>query len=188
MLKLTSTQDYHTEILIRAAKHSEQNDRIPEAIKLYNLAGDYATVISCLASALGTTIPRLALDEKSRVIEKTAVDILRHYERTNRAVGRDREAVTKLLRIREAMNAKEAGRPEVALEVRFEFASYTPMLNYCRSWNPQTSYHLMGICLVLPARRKSSRNTTMPYRGIYKRISHWPWMHFQVFIRRPKLL
>ena len=118
MLKLTSTQDYHTEILVRAAKHSEQNDRIPEAIKLYNLAGDYGTVISCLASALGTTISRPAPDEKSKAIEKTAVDILRHYERTNRAVGRDREAVTKLLRIREAMNAKEAGRPEVALEVR----------------------------------------------------------------------
>lgn len=139
MLKLTSTQDYHTEILIRAAKHSEQNDRIPEAIKLYNLAGDYGTVISCLASALGTTISRPALDEKSKLIEKTAVDILRHYERTNRAVGRDREAVTKLLRIREAMNAKEAGRPEVALEVRFRFTSYTPVLNYCRLWNPQTS-------------------------------------------------
>ena len=118
MLKLTSTQDYHAEILVRAAKHSEQNDRIPEAIKLYNLAGDYGTVISCLASALGTTVSRPAPDEKSKAIEKTAVDILRHYERTNRAVGRDREAVTKLLRIREAMNAKEAGRPEVALEVR----------------------------------------------------------------------
>jgi len=117
LLKLTSTQDYHTEILIRAAKHSEQNDRIPEAIKLYNLAGDYGTVISCLASALGTTISRPSLDEKSKAIEKTAVDILRHYERTNRAVGRDREAVTKLLRIREAMNAKEADRPEVALEI-----------------------------------------------------------------------
>lgn len=86
---------------------------------MYNLAGDYGTVISCLASALGTTVSRLAPDEKSKAIEKTAVDILRHYERTNRAVGRDREAVTKLLRIREAMNAKEAGRPEVALEVRF---------------------------------------------------------------------
>ncbi|KAF9651296.1 nucleoporin-interacting protein NIC96 [Thelephora ganbajun] len=117
LLKLTSTQDYHAEILVRAAKHSEQNDRTPEAIKLYNLAGDYGTVISCLASALGTTISRPTPDEKSKAIEKTAVDILRHYERTNRAVGRDREAVTKLLRIREAINAKEAGRPEVVLEI-----------------------------------------------------------------------
>jgi nuclear pore complex protein Nup93 len=122
LLKLTSTQDYHTEILVRAAKHSEQNDRTPEAIKLYNLAGDYGTVISCLASALGTTVSRPAPDETSKAIEKTAVDILRHYERTNRAVGRDREAVTKLLRIREAMNAKEVGRPEIALEVRPESA------------------------------------------------------------------
>ena len=171
LLKLNSTQDYHTEILVRAAKHSEQNDRIPEAIKLYNLAGDYGTVISCLASALGTTISRPAPDEKSKVIEKTAVDILRHYERTNRAVGRDKEAVTKLLRIREAMNAKEAGRPEVTLEVRPRFASYALVLNPRRSWNPRTSSHWMGICPVLPARRRNSRNTTTLYKGICKHIS-----------------
>jgi nuclear pore complex protein Nup93 len=67
--------------------------------------------------ALGNTIAQPAVDEKSKAIEKTAVDIIRHYERTNRAVGKDREAVIRLLRIREAMNAKEAGRPEVALEV-----------------------------------------------------------------------
>lgn len=73
-----------------------------------------------------------APDEKSKAVEKTAVDILRHYERTNRAVGRDREAVTKLLRIREAMNAKEAGRPEVALEVRPESVPFTPVLNLRR--------------------------------------------------------
>lgn len=172
LLKLTSTQDYHAEILVRAAKHSEQNDRVPEAIKLYNLAGDYGTVISCLASALGTTVSRPALDEKSKAIEKTAVDILRHYERTNRAVGRDREAVTKLLRIREAMNAKEAGRPEIALEVRSRICFLHPALNPHRLWNPQTSFHWMGICRVLPAGRKSSRNTMTLYRGTCQRISH----------------
>ena len=88
-----------------------------EAIKLYNLAGDYSTVVSCLAQALGNTIAQPTPDEKARTIEKTAADIIWHYERTNRAVGKDRDAVVRLLKIREAMNAKNAGRPEVSLDV-----------------------------------------------------------------------
>jgi nuclear pore complex protein Nup93 len=51
------------------------------------------------------------------MVEKTASDILRHYERTNRAVGKERESVVRLLRIRDAMNAKEAGRLDVTLDV-----------------------------------------------------------------------
>jgi nuclear pore complex protein Nup93 len=53
-----------------------------------------------------------------KVIEQTAADILRNYERTNKAVGKDRDAVVRLLRIRDAMDAKRAGRMEVALDVR----------------------------------------------------------------------
>ena len=106
---------------MRAAQHSEENDRVPEAIKLYNLAGDYTTVIGCLAQALGNTIAQPGADEKARVLERTAAEILRHYERTNRAVGKERDAVVRLLRVREAMEAKEAGRVEYALEVRVPF-------------------------------------------------------------------
>ncbi|KAM6497845.1 nucleoporin-interacting protein NIC96 [Amanita muscaria] len=117
LLHLQDTRQFNEEILIRAAKDSEENDRIAEAIKLYNLAGDYPTVVSCLAQALGNTIAQPTPDEKGRAIEKTAADIIRHYERTNRAVGKDRDAVVRLLKIREAMNAKAAGRPEVALDI-----------------------------------------------------------------------
>lgn len=118
MLRLEDTKHYNEHILIRAAKHSEENDRIPEAIKLYNLAGDYSTVISCLAQTLGNTISQPGGEgDKNRIIERTAADILRHYERTNRAVGKDRDAVIRLLRIREALDAKSAGRPDVTLEV-----------------------------------------------------------------------
>lgn len=117
MLQLQDSKQFNEQILVRAAKHSEDNDRISEAIKLYNLAGDYSTVISCLAQSLGNTIAQPSPDEKARAIEKTAADILRHYERTNRAVGKDRDAVIRLLRIREAMGAKNAGRPEAALDV-----------------------------------------------------------------------
>lgn len=77
-------------------------------------------MIACLAQALGNTLSLPATggeNEKGRVIEKTAVEILRHYERMNRAVGRDRDAAVKLLRVREAINAKNAGRPDVTLEV-----------------------------------------------------------------------
>ncbi|KAI0747814.1 nucleoporin-interacting protein NIC96 [Daedaleopsis nitida] len=117
LLKLEDPREYNEQILVRAAKSSEEADRIPEAIKLYNLAGDYATVIGVLAQALGNTIAQPSVDEKVRGIERTAADILRHYERTNRAVGKERDAVIRLLRVREAMDAKDAGRVESALEL-----------------------------------------------------------------------
>lgn len=117
LLCLTDNKQYSEHILVRAARHSEEDDRIAEAIKLYNLADDYSTVVACLAATLGNTIAQPGPDEKSRGIERTASEILRHYERTNRAVGKNRDAVVKLLRVREAIEAKENGKPEVALEV-----------------------------------------------------------------------
>ena len=73
-------------------------------------------LIACLAhwQALKNTLslPRTGGEsEKGRVIEKTTVEILQHYERMNRAVRRDRDAAVKLLR--ERMNA---GRPDVTRE------------------------------------------------------------------------
>ncbi|CAL1697354.1 unnamed protein product [Somion occarium] len=117
LLKLSDMKEYNAQILIRAAQTSEENSRIPEAIKLYNLAGDYTTVISCLSRALGNSITLPSSDDGARSIEKTASEILRHYERTNRATGKERDAVVRLLKVREAMEAKDAGKPELALEI-----------------------------------------------------------------------
>ncbi|KAF9818485.1 hypothetical protein IEO21_02723 [Rhodonia placenta] len=117
LLKLDNLKDYNEQILIRAAKNSEQNDRIPEAIKLYNLAGDYTTVIACLAQALGNTISQPSGDEKTRAIERTAAEIVRHYEKTNSANGKEKKAVIQLLRVRDAMDAKDAGKVEQALDI-----------------------------------------------------------------------
>ncbi|KAF4572443.1 Nuclear pore protein [Pleurotus pulmonarius] len=117
LLQLSNTKQFNDQLLVRAAKELEDNDRISDAIKLYNLAGDYTTVISCLAQALGNSISQPTPDDKARMVEKTAGDILRHYQRTNRAAGKDRDAVVRLLRVRDALDAKAAGRPELALEI-----------------------------------------------------------------------
>ncbi|EPQ61191.1 NIC-domain-containing protein [Gloeophyllum trabeum ATCC 11539] len=117
LLYLDNNKDFNEHILVRAARQAEENDQIAEAIKLYNLASDYNTVVSCLAQALGSSLSQLNESEAGRNLEKSAREILRHYERTNKAAGRDRDAVVRLLAIREAMNAKEAGRPEQALEI-----------------------------------------------------------------------
>ncbi|KIY51196.1 nucleoporin-interacting protein NIC96 [Fistulina hepatica ATCC 64428] len=117
LLQLEDTQQFNTQILLRAAKHSQENDRISEAIKLYNLAEDYKTVVACLAAALGNTVAQPTPDEKSKALEHTAAEILRHYERTNRAAGKDRDAVIRLLRIRQAMNLKNDSKFESALEM-----------------------------------------------------------------------
>jgi nuclear pore complex protein Nup93 len=125
LLKLTDLKQFNAEILARAAYQSEQSGRTSEAIKLYNLAGEYDTVVGVLARALGTGLAHAAAgaDVEARALERTAGDVLRHYERTNRAAGKERETVVRLLRIREAMDAKDNGRLDVALEVTvFVFA------------------------------------------------------------------
>jgi len=115
LLRLTEVQQYNEHILLRAARRSEENDRISEAIKLFNLAGDYPTVVSCLAIALGNILANSGPDEKAHSIQRTAKEILHHYERTNKVVGRNYDAASNLLRIREAMEAKENGDLEIAL-------------------------------------------------------------------------
>jgi nuclear pore complex protein Nup93 len=55
--------------------------------------------------------------DESEELANTAKEILGHYERTNKAGGRAREAVFKLVRIRDARVAKESGFPDRALEV-----------------------------------------------------------------------
>ncbi|KAG6850171.1 hypothetical protein H0H93_016851 [Arthromyces matolae] len=117
LLHLEDSKQFNEVILVRAAKNMEDDDRITEAIKLYNLANDYATVVACLTQALSNTISKPSPEEKDRALEQTAIDIVRHYERTNRAAGKDREAVVRLLRIREAKDQIAGGRPEVAIDI-----------------------------------------------------------------------
>ena len=184
MLHLNDNRQYNEQILVRAAKHSEENDRIPEAIKLYNLASDYSTVISCLAQALGNTISQSSGEgDKNRVIERTAADILRHYERTNRAVGKDREAVIRLLRIREALDAKSAGRTDVTLEVSLGLTYQVQacmLTNPCRSWNPSISFLLMAMLPKLLGGLRSSKTCTKLFNATCKPIFLLLWTLLQL--------
>ncbi|KAF8525242.1 nucleoporin-interacting protein NIC96 [Hysterangium stoloniferum] len=116
LLKLDK-QKYYEVILRPAAKQSEREKRINEAIKLYNLADSPDTVIACLARELSELI-----DEPDNgghpgaELAQTARDILRHYERTNKGAGKAKDAVIKLLKIRDAKEAKENGNLEAALQ------------------------------------------------------------------------
>jgi len=68
--------------------------------------------------ALGNMIAQPSREgAKGRAIEKTATEILRHYERTNRAGGKDRDAVIRLLRILEALDAKSNGKFDIVLDI-----------------------------------------------------------------------
>ena len=124
LLKLVDVDALNTKVFVPAARQAEESDRILQAIKLFNLAGEYTTVISSLATALGAT---LAVPggggERARSLELAAVDIIRHYERMGRAPGRARDAVVKLLRVREALDAKAEGRVDRALEVCTHFVT-----------------------------------------------------------------
>lgn len=190
MLQLQDSKQFNEQILVRAAKHSEENDRIAEAIKLYNLAGDYSTVISCLAQSLSNTIARPSPDEKDRTLERTAIDILRHYERTNRAVGKDRDAVVRLLRIREAMEANSTGKPEVAIDVSLQTDSFNHslMVFACRSWNPQTSFRSLETLRRSRGVQKSSKTYMNRFKGICRHIFLLRWTLLPEFTKRSSLL
>jgi nuclear pore complex protein Nup93 len=182
LLQLQDSKQFHEQIIVQAAKQCEENDRISEAIKLYNLAGDYLTVVSCLAQALGNTVAQPSGEgEKGRAIERTAADILRHYERMNRAVGKDRDAVVQLLRIRDAVDAKNSGRPEVALDVGVAHTMLT--LSDCklcfRSWNPQISSLSTATSRKSHAVLKTLKICMNPYSETYRYTSHSPWTLWQ---------
>jgi len=117
LLKIDNRNQYYDVILLRAAAQSESQQRLTEAIKLYHLAGAHSTVIACLAHGLGEYItePEGGGDE-ARALENTARELLRHYDRTNRVTGRERETVTRLLGVLQAVDAKRKGNLESALE------------------------------------------------------------------------
>ncbi|KIM32731.1 hypothetical protein M408DRAFT_326475 [Serendipita vermifera MAFF 305830] len=124
LLKLDSNPtDFAEHILKRAARQSEREKRINEAIRLYHLAGEHQTVVECLARALGDQVSEPTGGasgqgpDEGEELANTAKEVLGHYERTNRASGKAREAVVKLVRIRDARVAKEQGLPERALEI-----------------------------------------------------------------------
>ncbi|KIK65662.1 hypothetical protein GYMLUDRAFT_39166 [Collybiopsis luxurians FD-317 M1] len=99
------TSDYKSQILIPTASSLLSNDRLPEAIKLYDLAGEYDTVVGCLAQALGNLVASgtatLGLGgsggitwsasgeqaSRAKELEKTAREILAVYERLGRGTG-----------------------------------------------------------------------------------------------------
>lgn len=143
MLKLNDTHELNAEIFVPAARQAEESDRVLQAIKLYNLAGEYTTVVNSLATALGTTLAAPGGGgERARSLEAAAIDIIRHYERMGRAPGRARDAVVKLLRVREALDAKADGRADRALEVCPHFVILCTHVVYVndenRSWSQQT--------------------------------------------------
>ncbi|KAJ3743422.1 nucleoporin-interacting protein NIC96 [Lentinula detonsa] len=106
-LRPTSLQtfDYKSQILLPTASSLLSNDRLPDAIKLYDLAGEYDTVVGCLAQALGNLVASggttlsfgagggtawsAAGDQQDRAkeLEKTAREILTVYERLGRGTG-----------------------------------------------------------------------------------------------------
>jgi nuclear pore complex protein Nup93 len=91
MLKPHDAQELNAEVFVPAAQQAEERDRVLQAIKLYNLAGEYTTVVSSLAIALGTTLAAPGGGERPRSLEAAAI-IIRHYERMGRAPGRVRDA------------------------------------------------------------------------------------------------
>lgn len=119
---------YYEEILIPTANECEQQRRLLDAIKLYNLAGSHATVVSCLTRALGDLVVEpLAGGPEGVNLEGLARSILEHYSRRGDVTGVEKQNLLCLLSVREASAAFEQKHYETALEVRVVF--YFPFKN-----------------------------------------------------------
>lgn len=115
-----SATEYNNSILLRAAEQSEEDRRLLDAIKLYNLAGSQDTVIRCLTRAIAECLFQPAAGmEEGRELDTLARGVLDHYTRRGDVLGKPREDLVKLLRVREAMEAYDKQKYDVALEVRF---------------------------------------------------------------------
>lgn len=149
----------------------ERERRTLEAIKLYNIAGAYETVIGCLAQALGECVGQPdGGGEEGKRVEATAREMYYHYSRLNRAAGKERDAVYMLLRIREAIAAKEAGRYEAALEVCSHISLCAHYLTFFRQSNLPILYLLRGIPRSLIGKPQSLRyHTTSLSNATYQR-------------------
>ncbi|KAJ3760991.1 nucleoporin-interacting protein NIC96 [Lentinula raphanica] len=137
------TFDYKSQILLPTASSLLSNDRLPEAIKLYDLAGEYDTVVGCLAQALGNLVASGSTtlsfgsgggmawsagdqQERAKELERTAREILTVYERLGRGTGLNRDACVKLLKILEAGERGRDGHVDRALEI-LESTSLIPL-------------------------------------------------------------
>ena len=149
MLHLKDSEDYNDKIVRVAASMCERERRTLEAIKLYNIAGAHQTVIACLAQALGEVVAQPdGGGEEGRRVEATAREIYYHYARLNRAAGKERDAVYSLLRIREAIVAKEAGRFEAALE-SIETTQLVPLEgDTAKSWGDVAQLQCSGASII----------------------------------------
>jgi len=110
--------EYQEHILIPAADECQDERKLLDAIKLYNLAGAHATVISCLTRALGDLLAEpLGGGVEGSSLEQLAKSILEHYAKRGDVVGPQKQNLVCLLKIREATVAFEQKHFETALEV-----------------------------------------------------------------------
>jgi nuclear pore complex protein Nup93 len=117
LLHFKSAAEYNSSILLRTAEQSEEDRRLLDAIKLYNLAGSHDTVIRCLTRAIGDCLSEPAGGgEDGRELDTLARNVLDHYTRRGDVLGKAREDLVKLLKVREAMEACEKQKYDVALE------------------------------------------------------------------------
>lgn len=117
LLRLGSVAEYQEHILIPAADECQDERKLLDAIKLYNLAGAHATVVACLTRALGDLLAEpLGGGPEGSSLEQLAKSILEHYSKRGDVVGPQRLNLVCLLKIREATVAFEQKHFETALE------------------------------------------------------------------------
>ncbi|KAF8323007.1 nucleoporin-interacting protein NIC96 [Cantharellus anzutake] len=114
LLHLGSLAEYHEAVLLPAADECEQEGKLVDAIKLYNIAGAHDTVIACLTRALGNVLSE-PMGGEGDSLESLTRNILDHYSRRGDAIGPKRQDLMCLLKVREAGVAYDDKQYETAL-------------------------------------------------------------------------
>ncbi|KAG8989623.1 hypothetical protein FRB90_002154 [Tulasnella sp. 427] len=134
LLQLNSMSEYNEVILKGAATMCEEDRRITDAIKLYNLAGARDVVISCLARALGELLSEPGGGgAEGQELENIAQQVIRMYELRGERT-KDSQEVAKLIRARSAMDRYAQGDMEGALEA-IEASDIIPLDGDLRALN-----------------------------------------------------
>ncbi|EJT98918.1 NIC-domain-containing protein [Dacryopinax primogenitus] len=121
LLHLADAKQYHQSIVLNLALQYHSEKRLIDAVKLYNLAGEYNDVMKLLIQAIGDTLfESPEVESEAGHIRSTAREMWETYYTTPDIRSRVQDALLrtcqKLLKIREGFEDIHYGRQELGLE------------------------------------------------------------------------
>lgn len=88
LLKLTDTASFMAEITVKAAEKCAREGRLPDALQLFNLAGEYSRVLQLLAKRLQLLITSPYQADDASTVTAMSEAILQYYQSQERILSK----------------------------------------------------------------------------------------------------